>query len=339
MKRITFIVIVIINLLFLSSCETVRDLLEILGIYAERSLRVKIISFNILNSGRDGKVDDVEDWNDRSDFVTNIIKNKSDIAGLQEVLNDQKVAIEFLLPPNWGHIGVGRDDGEDEGEYCSIFYSKERFTVDENGTFWFSDNPDEAGSKSDASWGNPSHKRICTWGRFIEKSSERGFYVYNLHLSPNSGADDPILNRMKSIVLLQERIKDRSHPEDPFIVTGDFNAEPTEISSIGLMGGPVDVPPWVPTPTIPWLPEPLIKSKDSWAVSQCDELEEDCEELQEMTFHDGEGGEGIGSRIDYIFVRDDVLVIGTNILRFTVGGYYPSDHYPIFASLSLIYSD
>jgi len=323
--HITIILVIIVSTLII--------LFEILDLYSDRSMTVKVMSFNILNSEKD--VGGVKDWSDRSLFVANIIRNHSDIAGLQEVLRDQKNSIEFLLDPMWGHIGTGRDGGDD-GEYCSIFYSKERFEADEYGTFWFSNRPDVPDTKPGKKWGSPDQKRICTWARFIEKSSGRGFYFYNLHLSHNGGATNPQLNRRKSVMLLQERIQNRRHGDDPFIITGDFNAKPTEESSIGLMLGRTyiseiylpDIDPRLPEETITFTTEPLITCKDTWITAYP-------ERPFEKTSHGGDGGEGRGRRIDYIFVQEDVGVIGANILRFAEGGYYPSDHYPITAHVSI----
>ena len=93
-------------------------------------------------------------------------------------------------------------------------YDRERFKIDESGTFWLSDTPEVPAS---ITWGNAC-TRICTWARFVEKSSGRAFYIYNLHLDHVSQP-----SREKSVVLVVERIGQRKHNE-PFIITGDFNA-------------------------------------------------------------------------------------------------------------------
>lgn len=324
--------------LFLSSCGSVSDLMEIFELYSESTVSVRVMSFNILNSGKD--VDGVRGWSDRSLAVTNIIRDHSDIAGLQEVLKDQKEAIQLLLGPLWGHIGVGRDDGDEDGEYCSIVYSRERFEVDEHGTFWFSDRPDVAGTKPGKTWGSPKQKRICTWGRFVERGTGRGFYLYNLHLSHNRGAARPLLYRRKSVMLLHERVRNRNHQDEPFVITGDFNAAPTEEGSIGLMLGRTYVSerylPDIEHPrreeTISLTIEPSIACKDTWAFSHR-------ESPNEKTFHGGRGEHGKGWRLDYIFVQSNVGIVKADVLRFSEAGYYPSDHYPITASLLLLYPE
>ena len=88
----------------------------------------------------------------------------------------------WMIPS--GKNGVGRDDGKFRGEHCSILYLKDRFKLDKKdcGTFWFSDTPEKIASKS---WGNEI-PRICTWVRLIEKKTNKGFYVYNVHYDHRS---------------------------------------------------------------------------------------------------------------------------------------------------------
>jgi len=54
-------------------------------------------------------------------------------------------------PPEYGEVGVGRDDGKTVGEYSAILYLSDRYCADEEGTFWFSETPEIPGSKD---WGN-----------------------------------------------------------------------------------------------------------------------------------------------------------------------------------------
>ena len=54
-------------------------------------------------------------------------------------IDDMRAAL-----PEYGEIGVGREDGKTKGEYSAILYRKDRFTVDDSGTFWLSDTPEIA---------------------------------------------------------------------------------------------------------------------------------------------------------------------------------------------------
>src|SRR5690606_19489230 len=105
--------------------------------YAQHELHV--MSFNI----RYGSADDGPNhWDLRKDFLASVVAEVSpDVIGLQEALHHQ---IEFLLGrlPEYAMLGVGRDDGKRAGEYTAILYRRDRLTVEDSGTFWFSDTPE-----------------------------------------------------------------------------------------------------------------------------------------------------------------------------------------------------
>jgi endonuclease/exonuclease/phosphatase family metal-dependent hydrolase len=58
-------------------------------------------------------------------------------------------------------------------------------------------------------------------------ATPRRFYVYNAHLQHDAGTD-PELTRVRSVLLLGERIANRGG-DDPVVVAGDFNATPTSV--------------------------------------------------------------------------------------------------------------
>lgn len=45
-------------------------------------------------------------------------------ADRQEVLHGQLLDLEALLGPRFAHVGVGRNDGKEQGEYSPIFYDR-----------------------------------------------------------------------------------------------------------------------------------------------------------------------------------------------------------------------
>jgi endonuclease/exonuclease/phosphatase family metal-dependent hydrolase len=131
--------------------------------------------------------------------------------GLQEAYRDQVDEIRKALP-GYDEAGVGRDDGKAAGEHATILFRSDRFRLEAQGTFWFSDTPETPGSRS---WGN-TLPRICTWARLAEKSSGRTFTVFNLHLDHQSQP-----SRERSAALLLERLRGTRGAR---IVMGDFNA-------------------------------------------------------------------------------------------------------------------
>ena len=155
---------------------------------------VKAMTFNIRTKTF---IDGFNGWNRRKDIVFDILAdNAPDVFGLQEARYTQYRAIRQALP-QYGSYAAGRSNGKASGESCPIFYRRDRFTLADAGTFWFSDTPSVPGSKD---WGN-TPPRICSWARLVERQTGIGFYVYNLHLdhlSQNS--------REKSVRLLTEKI-------------------------------------------------------------------------------------------------------------------------------------
>ena len=136
------------------------------------------MSFNI----RYGTANDGENrWALRREFLFDVMRQaNADLVGLQEALDGQ---IQELLTalPQYGVVGVGRDDGRTRGEYAAILYRRDRFRVSDAGTFWFSDTPEVVASRS---WGN-TITRICTWARFIDRDG-RAFWHFNVHLDHQS---------------------------------------------------------------------------------------------------------------------------------------------------------
>lgn len=279
---------------------------------------LKVMSFNI----RYGLADDGEDrWEKRREMVFEVIrKQRPDLIGMQEALRFQ---IDEILKavPGLDEVGVGRDDGKAKGEFSVILYRKDRFKLDEHGTFWLSDTPEVPGSRH---WGN-TIPRICTWGRFVETkgdgsasanvSAGPGFYMFNTHLDHQS---QPA--REKGLKLILERIAARAHPE-PFVLTGDFNAsEDNPVLTYALGATPETAPAGGKAATRPRL-------VDTFRVAHPDEQ-------VAGTFNGFKGRTG-GDKIDYILVPPGIKVREAEIIRDHHGDRYPSDHFPLTATLAI----
>ena len=259
---------------------------------------VTVMSFNL----RFGTADDGEDsWAYRRDLVVEVIREQApDVLGTQEALRFQLDELATALP-EYAELGVGRDDGGTGGEYAAILFRSARFAVAEQGTFWFSDSPEKAGS---VGW-SARLPRICTWARLLERSSGRAFYVYNVHWDHESQE-----SREKSARLLLSRIRQRASA-DPVVVTGDFNAGEDNPAML-LLTGRVD------SARAPRL-------RDSFRVVLPDATEVG-------TFH---GFEGVtsGAKIDGVFISDEWEVERAAIIRTSRAGRYPSDHFPVVSTL------
>ena len=78
-------------------------------------------------------------WTNRKPFMINQIKfYEPDVLGVQEAMPNQMKDMDGLLV-DYSFVGVGRDDGKDQGEYSAIFYKKQNLKVLESSTFWLSE--------------------------------------------------------------------------------------------------------------------------------------------------------------------------------------------------------
>jgi endonuclease/exonuclease/phosphatase family metal-dependent hydrolase len=259
---------------------------------------VRVMTFNI----RYGLADDGDNsWQYRKGLVMEVIRDHApDLLGLQDALRFQLDAICDQFP-EYGRVGIGRDPGG-EGEYAAILYRRSRFDVQDAGTFWLSETPDEPSTH----WGN-RHLRICTWARLLDRSSGEFVYFYNTHYDHQS---QPA--RLNSSKLLAKTILNRRHI-DPVIVTGDFNADEENPAIACLKQEDTSND------------KKSLQLRDSFRVLHPDEKEVG-------TFNSFIGTSDRG-KIDYVFVDARIKVLQAGIVRFNQNGRYPSDHYPVEALL------
>jgi endonuclease/exonuclease/phosphatase family metal-dependent hydrolase len=249
------------------------------------------MSFNI----RYGTADDGDNsWRFRKEFLLELIRRESPhILGLQEALRFQLDEIRSSLP-QFAEAGSGRDDGHLGGEYAALLFDTTRFTLETQGTFWFSDTPSLPGS---IGWGN-NVTRICTWARLYDRIDARIVNVYNLHLDHESQP-----SRYRSVQSLIDTIRQRSS-EDPVLILGDFNAGELNPALLLLRdNGFVDT---------------------YRAVHPHDSLVGTFNAFRGVTQ---------GEKIDYILTDVKASVMNAAILRDENGGRYPSDHFPLTARI------
>jgi endonuclease/exonuclease/phosphatase family metal-dependent hydrolase len=180
------------------------------------SQSIKVMSYNIrLDVASDG----VNQWSNRKEKLPALIaKYNPDLLGLQEAMHHQLMDILKALP-QYGYIGVGRDDGKEKGEYSAILYKKDKFTVTSDKTTWLSETPDVPGSKN---W-DAAITRILTRGVFTDKKTKKKFLYYNTHFD-HIGKEA----RKNSAEIILKTIKEENQDNLPVIVTGDFNSQVTE---------------------------------------------------------------------------------------------------------------
>lgn len=272
-------------------------LLTMGNLFAREKEAMNVMSYNIRydNSG-DGE----NQWRNRKDFAANLVKfHEVDIFGAQEVLHNQLNDLLERLP-EFDYIGVGREDGKTKGEYSPIFYRKDRFSVEKSGNFWLSEDINAVGKKG---W-DAACERVATWAVLRDKETGKRFFFLNTHLD-HMGK----VARHEGASLVLEQAKLLSG-ELPIIVTGDFNAAPSD-EPIRVLTDPSDPRHLTHTRTIA-----ALKYGPEW------------------TFHDF-GRVPLSKRewIDYIFVKGDFKVLRHGSLTDTLNTLYPSDHCPILTTL------
>jgi endonuclease/exonuclease/phosphatase family metal-dependent hydrolase len=305
MSRMSFIRMVVSVLLFglalnWQACAAAA------GAQPQAKADLVVMSFNVrYAAANDGE----NDWDRRKDLACDVVRRHGpDLVGLQEALRSQIDDLRAALP-EYGEIGVAREDGKTKGEYSAILYRKDRFDVDESGTFWLSDTPEVPGS---ITWGNAC-TRVCTWARLLPKSSGKPFYMFNTHLDHISQ-----LSREKGIALIMSRLSSRKHP-DPVVLTGDFNSGENN-AVVRYLKGERRLE--IVNNGMSQNPEPLV---DTFRL-----LHKDASDVG--TAHGFKGGR-TGNKIDYIFVPPGTEVLQAEILHDSQDNRYPSDHFPITAAI------
>ena len=247
-----------------------------------------IMSYNIRY---DNSWDDLNNWEIRKDKVIEIFTDYDPgIIGIQEGLINQIQYIDSSLI-NYDHFGVGRDDGKSKGEFCSIFYDRNRYILNDHSTFWLSEMPDHVSVGWDAAL-----ERICTYGLFKDRKSGDSFWVFNTHFDHMG-----LVAREKSSKLILDKMDKVNHENLPTILMGDFNSMPKS--------------------------QPIKKVKSKLF----DGLDISVKELNGPigTYNAFNTDLPIEKRIDYIFVNDFKVDTYTHINDRLNDNRHISDHLPV----------
>lgn len=178
----------------------------------EKDVEIKYISYNIRYANTS---DGDNAWDIRKPATKEMIEREQpDVFGLQEALIGQLQYIDSNFP-QYSRVGVGRDDGKEEGEFMAVYYRSDKFKLLKNGDFWLSETPDECSMGWDAAC-----RRIVTWAKLKDKETGKVFYAFNTHLD-HVGE----VAREQSILLIVKKIdeivkKDKA----PVFLSGDFNS-------------------------------------------------------------------------------------------------------------------
>lgn len=276
--------------------------------YKDTMLRV--MSFNIRNDNDGDK--GLNSWKVRKDKVASVIRfHHTDIVGLQEVLKDQLEYLDSHLS-EYDFIGVGRDDGEDAGEFVPIFYRKDRITLEDWGAFWLSETPEVKGSMG---W-DAACVRVTTWGKFKDRRTNQIFFFFNTHFD-HMGQ----VAMEKSAYLLLEKVEEIA-ADLPAIIVGDFNNTPDSKAYRILTNSHGNA------------------LKDSKLVSKnghygCEFSFHGFDALELLKRVQRGSMDSVSQLIDFIFIKNEIDVINHAILADNWDGVFPSDHMPVVADLKV----
>ncbi|AHM59627.1 Endonuclease/exonuclease/phosphatase [Flammeovirgaceae bacterium 311] len=242
----------------------------------------------------DTPADKEDSWTHRKERVESLIRyHQPDLLGVQEALQHQLSYLAQNLP-HYAWYGVGRDDGKEQGEFSAVFYNKNKFSAEDQGTFWLSPQPDKPSKGWDA-----AIVRICSWVKLKNKATGTVLYFFNTHFDHMG-----VKARENSALLIAAKIKEIAGTE-PFVLTGDFNTtEDTpafaNLTSSGLLHNT----------------EKISESKPYGPPG---------------TFSTFDVKNEMGKKIDYIFVSAHFSVLQHATITDAQKGKYPSDHLPVVA--------
>lgn len=238
--------------------------------------------------------DGVHDWAVRLPLLVDIYQSYGpDLLGTQEGRETQIRELDELL------VDLVLLDTHrpwiDVRMYPCLYVNPKTIEVHKSGDIWLSETPDIAGSSSFAS----AFPRLCTWAEITLKSSGLKMMVVNTHL-------DHILKttRERQIEVLISEVKKINNY--PLLIMGDFNESPLTAIKEKLMAA--------------------FDLKDPWVEKKYPE---------ETSHHAFLGKQAVeGDRIDWILIPETFECSDLKLeKKSSPDGVYPSDHYPILATV------
>lgn len=184
-----------------------------------RSLRldgylIRVMSFNVRGSFRDEETPNA--WESRAALNVETIRRCSpDVIGFQELQSGNLDTYEESLP-RYDRVPGPRYGNGARPSFNSIFFDRERLRLLDSGGFWLSETPGNYSSNWES-----KVVRSANWARFELPDSDLSFLHLNTHLDHVSG-----FARAKGSELILRKITALQEDGLPAVVTGDFNCPP-----------------------------------------------------------------------------------------------------------------
>src|SRR5690606_30892427 len=194
-------------------------------------LRAQTLEVMTYNIRYDNPGDAPNHWDNRKEFLISQLRyHAPDVLGTQEGLVHQLRDIDRGLA-NYAYFGVGRDHGDEKGEFTAIFYNTDKLELISESTFWLSPTPDIPSKGWDAAL-----PRICTYGIFERRVDGSRFMVFNTHFD-HVGTKA----REESSKLILEKMKELNSGGLPTVLCGDLNLESEDRKSTRLNSSHVKI--------------------------------------------------------------------------------------------------
>ncbi len=191
--------------------------------------RVRVLTQN-LRYANDADGNSVAERSER--FLALMQAYTPDIVGVQEATPLWTQYLEQHFSNEYERVGVFRDGTGHAGDEANyILFRKDRFSLEESGTFWLTDEPDEIGKIEGALC-----NRVCTWAFLKDLHTGERIFVCNTHLDhSNDGIRSAQLEALFDYIASDLKYY-------PILMTGDFNALRTSapykaIQKAGLFDG------------------------------------------------------------------------------------------------------
>ena len=252
---------------------------------------MRIMSFNI----RCGDVGE-ETWEDRIGIVCQtMLESGADSIGIQEATPEWMDALKANVGHMYDYVGVGREDGDNEGEYSSVFYLKDKYTLLESETFWLSEFPD----RPTMGWDSACY-RVCTLAHLKNNETGEEYVHMNTHFDHVG-----IAARKNSVDMIIARAK--QFTDIPVVFTADMN----------VVEGSDNYKQFV---TSDYFMDTKFLATDT--MSYC-------------TYHDTEPELHEEDIIDYVMINDRFEALTYRVITDGIDGRFVSDHYPIYADIKI----
>ncbi len=269
----------------------------------DQSVQVRIGTFNLRRAA--SETDPQNNWDNRKTRVIQSIKdNKYDVLGLQELdtqMQNYLVAnlgndYEFKFFSPYAQNGIG-----DRGQ--GIMYKKNTFSLSEWKYFWLSESPYTIAPNND-SGSSGNYTRGGCYVILTHISTGISFFAMNTH---------GCLNSVSNIqwAPVYKKIEQENNPKGyPSFFFGDLNARPDLESSVIFRA---------------WWKDPFMELNKTYVLGPSG------------TYNGFDLNKNMNSapRIDYVYYRGKVVPVLYKNDDTRYGGYYPSDHFPVYIDATI----